>query len=83
MLVCVTGRITFRELDRVSPLAVRVRREIGRDQFYGTAIDLFLDNAADALLQEAGVGEDGPQPHVRPHISDSAPNQACAEMVIT
>jgi ATP-dependent Lhr-like helicase len=55
MLARVKGRIIFRELDRVSPLAVPVLLEIGREQVYGTAMDTLLDEAAEALLQEAGV----------------------------
>lgn len=56
MLARVKGRITVRELDRVSPLAVPVLLEIGREQVYGTAMDALLDEAAEALLREAGVG---------------------------
>jgi ATP-dependent Lhr-like helicase len=55
MLARVKGRITFRELDRVSPLAVPVLLEIGREQVYGNAMDTLLDEAAEALLKEAGV----------------------------
>jgi ATP-dependent Lhr-like helicase len=55
MLARVKGHITFRELDRVSPLAVPVLLEIGREQVYGNAMDTLLDEAAEALLKEAGV----------------------------
>ena len=37
MLARVKGRITHRRLDRVSPLAVPVLLEIGREQVYGAA----------------------------------------------
>ena len=48
------GRITHRELDRVSPLAVPVMLEIGREQVYGEAADELLAEAAAELVKEAG-----------------------------
>jgi len=53
MLKRVKGRITHRRLDRVSPLAVPVLLEIGREQVYGSALDTLLDDAARALIAEA------------------------------
>jgi ATP-dependent Lhr-like helicase len=53
MLVRIKGRITHRELDRVSPLAVPVMLEIGREQVYGEASDELLAEAADELVKEA------------------------------
>jgi len=55
MLARVKGRIRVRRLSRVSPLAVPVLLEIGREQVYGTALDRIVDEAADELLAEAGL----------------------------
>jgi ATP-dependent helicase Lhr and Lhr-like helicase len=53
MLFRIKGRITHRELDRVSPLAVPVMLEIGRESVYGEASDELLAEAADELVKEA------------------------------
>jgi ATP-dependent Lhr-like helicase len=53
MLARVHGRIVLRQLDRVSPLAVPVLLEIGREQVYGSAVDTMLDEAAAELIEEA------------------------------
>jgi ATP-dependent Lhr-like helicase len=53
MLLRIKGRITHRELDRVSPLAVPVMLEIGRESVYGEASDELLAEAADELVKEA------------------------------
>jgi ATP-dependent Lhr-like helicase len=53
MLLRIKGRITFRELDRVSPLAVPVMLEIGREAVYGEASDELLAEAAEELVKEA------------------------------
>ncbi|MBR0969003.1 ligase-associated DNA damage response DEXH box helicase [Bradyrhizobium japonicum] len=53
MLTRIQGRITHRELDRVSPLAVPVMLEIGRESVYGEAADELLAEAADELVKEA------------------------------
>jgi ATP-dependent Lhr-like helicase len=53
MLARITGRITHRELDHVSPLAVPVMLEIGRESVYGEASDELLAEAADELIREA------------------------------
>jgi len=53
MLARVKGRITHRRLDRVSPLAVPVLLEIGKESVQGTAIDALLDEAAQELIAEA------------------------------
>jgi ATP-dependent Lhr-like helicase len=55
MLARVKGRITHRRLDRVSPLAVPILLEIGREAVYGTALDTLLDEATAMLLAEAGI----------------------------
>jgi ATP-dependent Lhr-like helicase len=53
MLSRIHGRITHRELDHVSPLAVPVMLEIGRESVYGEAGDELLAEAADELVREA------------------------------
>jgi ATP-dependent Lhr-like helicase len=53
MLARIHGRITHRELDHVSPLAVPVLLEIGRESVYGEAADELLAEAADDLVREA------------------------------
>nr|WP_249809974.1 ligase-associated DNA damage response DEXH box helicase [Bradyrhizobium sp. 139] len=53
MLARIQGHITHRELDRVSPLAVPVMLEIGRESVYGEAGDELLAEAADELVKEA------------------------------
>lgn len=48
------GRIDYRRLDRISPLAVPVLLEIGRERVLdGTADDELLDMAAQELIDEA------------------------------
>ncbi len=53
MLARIRRRITHRELDRVSPLAVPVMLEIGREAVYGEASDELLAEAAEELVKEA------------------------------
>ncbi|WP_454616373.1 ligase-associated DNA damage response DEXH box helicase [Bradyrhizobium cenepequi] len=53
MLARIKGRITHRELEHVSPLAVPVMLEIGRESVYGEASDELLAEAADELVKEA------------------------------
>jgi ATP-dependent Lhr-like helicase len=53
MLARITGRITHKELDRISPLAVPVMLEIGREAVYGEASDELLAEAAEDLVREA------------------------------
>ena len=53
MLMRIKARITHRELDKVSPLAVPVMLEIGREPVYGEASDELLAEAADELVREA------------------------------
>lgn len=53
MLARIHGRITHRELDHVSPLAVPVMLEIGRESVYGEASDDLLAEAAEDLVKEA------------------------------
>ncbi|HUN49847.1 MAG TPA: helicase-related protein, partial [Candidatus Sulfotelmatobacter sp.] len=53
MLKRVQGRIVERRLDRVSPLAVPVLLEIGREPIFGEANEALLKEAADQLVDEA------------------------------
>jgi ATP-dependent Lhr-like helicase len=53
MLARIQGRITHRELDHVSPLAVPVMLEIGRESVYGEVADELLAEAAEELVRES------------------------------
>ncbi|MEA2878446.1 MAG: ATP-dependent helicase Lhr and Lhr-like helicase [Hyphomicrobiales bacterium] len=53
MLARVRGRITHNPLDHVSPLAVPVMLEIGREMVYGEASDALLAEAEAELVKEA------------------------------
>jgi ATP-dependent Lhr-like helicase len=53
MLSRIKGRIIHKALDHVSPLAVPVMLEIGRETVYGEAADELLAEAADELIKEA------------------------------
>jgi ATP-dependent helicase Lhr and Lhr-like helicase len=56
MLKRAKGNILHRRLDRVSPLAVPILLEIGKERVEGSAIDLMLDEAAQDLIAEATKG---------------------------
>ncbi len=56
MLARVKGRIRHRALEKVSPLAVPVLLQIGKEQVYGLAFDELLDEGAQALIAEATGG---------------------------
>ncbi len=53
LLARVKGRIQAQRLDRVSPLAMPVLLEIGKESVYGDALDELLDEASRALIEEA------------------------------
>jgi ATP-dependent Lhr-like helicase len=53
MLLRVKGRIIHNALERVSPLAIPVVLEIGREAVYGEAADALLEEAADDMIAEA------------------------------
>ena len=53
MLGRVRGKILHKHLERISPLAVPVMLEIGREPVYGEAQDQILAEAADDLVAEA------------------------------
>jgi ATP-dependent Lhr-like helicase len=53
MLTRVQGRIVHRALDRISPLAVPVLLEIGRESVHGAAVEELFAEAAEELIEEA------------------------------
>jgi ATP-dependent Lhr-like helicase len=53
MLSRIRGRIIHKALDRVSPLAVPVMLEIGRETVYGEASEAVMAEAAEDLIREA------------------------------
>jgi ATP-dependent helicase Lhr and Lhr-like helicase len=53
MLARIKGRIVHRALDHVSPLAVPVMLEIGRESVSGEASDVLLAEAEAELVKEA------------------------------
>ena len=53
MLARVQGKIVHRHLERISPLAVPVMLEIGREPVYGEAQDEVLALASGTLVDEA------------------------------
>jgi ATP-dependent Lhr-like helicase len=53
MLARVEGHVLHKRLDRISPLAVPIMLEIGREPIYGEAREMILAEAAEALAQEA------------------------------
>ncbi len=61
MLTRVAGKITHKRLSKVSPLAVPVLLEIGKEAVYGAALDELLDEAAQELIEEATAEEPAPQ----------------------
>lgn len=52
LLSRIKGRIVHKHLDSISPLAVPVMLEIGREPIYGEANEALLAEAADALFEE-------------------------------
>ena len=53
MLTRVEGRIVHQRLERISPLAVSVILEIGREAVFGEAADAILAEAESAMIEEA------------------------------
>ncbi|MEM6665661.1 MAG: ligase-associated DNA damage response DEXH box helicase [Pseudomonadota bacterium] len=53
MLSRVRGRIVHKRLDRISPLAVPIMMEIGREPVVGEAQEDIMQEAADAMIDEA------------------------------
>jgi ATP-dependent Lhr-like helicase len=64
MLKRARGRFSHRRLKRVSPLAVPVLLEVGRESVYGAQVDDLLADAAaaEALIAEATAEDDERQP---------------------
>jgi ATP-dependent Lhr-like helicase len=60
MLARIKGRIVLKRLDRISPLAVPVMLEIGKEAISGEANEDVLREAADDLIRDAmGTGDVG------------------------
>ncbi|SDF23145.1 ligase-associated DNA damage response DEXH box helicase [Thalassobaculum litoreum] len=57
LLVGVQGKIVHRRLDRVSPLAVPILLEVGKEQVAGGAIEALMDDFAETLIEEAIGGD--------------------------
>jgi ATP-dependent Lhr-like helicase len=55
LLARIRGRIVHKPLERVSPLAVSIMLEIGRETVYGEAAERLLEEAEAALLDEAAA----------------------------
>ena len=53
LLKRIRGRIVLKSLDQVSPLAVPIMLEIGREPVYGEADEALIAEAADAMVEEA------------------------------
>ena len=53
MLSRIRGHIVHKPLDRISPLAVPVMLEIGRESVKGEADDILLSEVEDDLIREA------------------------------
>jgi ATP-dependent Lhr-like helicase len=47
------GRIVHKPLERISPLAVPVMLEIGKEPVFGEASEALMEDAADAMIEEA------------------------------
>jgi ATP-dependent Lhr-like helicase len=56
MLSRITGHIVLKRLSHISPLAVPIMLEIGKEPVYGEAHNVLLAEAAEALAAEA-MGE--------------------------
>lgn len=53
MLTRVKGHLLHKPLDRISPLALPVMLEIGRERVAGEGDEMLLEEAADDLIREA------------------------------
>jgi ATP-dependent Lhr-like helicase len=65
LLSRIEGRIVHQDLPRISPLAVPIMLEIGREPVYGEAQDAILAEAAEILVEEALGPDDGDTVPVR------------------
>ncbi|MEQ1403798.1 ligase-associated DNA damage response DEXH box helicase [Neorhizobium sp. Rsf11] len=66
MLKRIRGHITHRDLDRVSPLAIPIMLEIGKEPVPGEAQDAVLKEAAEELIAEAGLSDAWLDPRDKP-----------------
>lgn len=55
MLARIEGKILHKPLERVSPLAISVMLEIGREVIFGEAAEAILEEAESALMEEASA----------------------------
>jgi ATP-dependent Lhr-like helicase len=53
MLARVKGHLLHKPLDRISPLALPVMLEIGRERVAGEGDEMLLEETADDLIREA------------------------------
>ncbi|MDX1542063.1 MAG: DNA ligase-associated DEXH box helicase, partial [Geminicoccaceae bacterium] len=60
-LVSVQGKIRHRRLERISPLAIPVMLEMGKEAVYGEADEALLEEAAAQLVAEALEGAEPPK----------------------
>jgi ATP-dependent Lhr-like helicase len=67
LLARVQGRIRHRRLDKVSPLAVPVLVQIGKEAVGGAAFEALLDEAAEELAADAMAVEPQKEMAVEPH----------------
>ncbi len=61
LLSRIRGKILHKPLRKISPLAVPIMLEIGREPVYGEAEDAVLADAADVLIEEAIADDDSGQ----------------------
>jgi len=54
MLSRIKGRIVHKDLDRISPLAVPIMLEVGRERVDGEAGDSLLSEAEDLIAEAMG-----------------------------
>ncbi|HEX6143292.1 MAG TPA: DNA ligase-associated DEXH box helicase, partial [Geminicoccaceae bacterium] len=80
-LVGVQGRIRHRRLTRISPLAIPVMLEMGKEAVYGEADEALLEEAAAQLVAEAFEGAEPParglvrERYLGPRLPDGRPMQ--------
>ncbi|HEV7414800.1 MAG TPA: DNA ligase-associated DEXH box helicase, partial [Tianweitania sediminis] len=53
MLSRIRGRIMHKDLEQISPLAVPIMMEIGRERVHGEANEMLLAEAEDDLVEDA------------------------------
>lgn len=56
MLSRIKGRIVHKDLDRISPLAVPIMLEVGRERVDGEAGDSLLSEAEELIAEAMGKG---------------------------